>query len=116
MPLQGGLINLWNAVEICAQQNSDAALFTFGAVAMNMDLQILANLKEGSPVVLYGEPDVSKTTIANVAMNSIEACTFRGRWREYFGGQVTSYTSLELMYDDTNKVKEVENFIIDFYN
>ena len=50
--------------------------------------QILANLKEGSPVVLYGEPDDSKTTIANTAMSilSIEACTFRGRWREYFGG------------------------------
>ena len=63
-------------------------------------------------------PDDSKTTIANTAMNilSIEACTFRGRWREYFGGQLTFYTSLELMYDDPNKVKEVENIIIDFYN
>lgn len=85
MPLQGGLINLWNAVEICAQQNSDAALFTFGAVAMNMDFQILVDLKEGSPVILYGEPDVSKTTIANTAMSilSIEVC--RVLWRtSYF--------------------------------
>jgi len=35
------LINLWKAIEICSQHNSDAALFTFGAVAMNMHFQTL---------------------------------------------------------------------------
>ena len=76
-----GLLNLWRAVEICAQHNSGAALFTFGAVAMNMRFQTLVEYKGGAPVVvLYGEPDVGKTTIANAAMSvlGIEACSFRG--------------------------------------
>ena len=118
IPSKDGLVNLWNSVEICAQHNSDAALFTFGAVAMNMHFQTLVDLKGGSPVVvLYGEPDVGKTTIANAALSvlGIEACTFRGMRREYFG-HLASQTSLGLMYDDPNKVNEVENFIIDFYN
>ena len=34
-----------------------------------MHFQTLVELKAGAPVaVLYGEPDVSKTTIANAAM------------------------------------------------
>jgi len=118
IPSNDGLINLWNAIEICAQHNSDAALFTFGAVAMNLHFQTLVDLKGGSPVVvLYGEPDVGKTTIANAAMSvlGIESCTFRGMRREYFG-HLAAQTTFGLMYDDPNKVNEVENFIIDFYN
>ena len=117
-PLLQGLTLLWDAVEICSQHNSDAALFTFGAVAMNLHFQTLVDLKGGAPVVvLYGEPDVGKTTIANAAMSvlGIEACTFRGTRREYFI-HLASQTSLGLMYDDPNKVQEVENIIIDFYN
>ena len=115
-----GLINLWRAVEICAQHNSGAALFTFGAVAvaMNMHFQTLVEYKGGAPVVvLYGEPDVGKTTIANAAMSvlGIEACSFRGMRREYFVHLATQ-TSLGLMYDDPNKVNEVEDIIINFYN
>ena len=66
---------------------------------------------------MYGEPDVGKTTIANAAMSvlGIEACTFRGTRREFFV-HLASQTSLGLMYDDPNKVKEVEDIIIDFYN
>jgi hypothetical protein len=112
------LINLWNAIEICSQHNSGAALLTFGAVAMNMHFQTLVELKGGAPiVVLYGEPDVGKTTIANAALSVIgmEACSFRGMRREYFV-HLASKTSLGLMYDDPNKVHEVENIIIDFYN
>lgn len=45
IPLQGGLVNLWYAIEIYAQYNSDATLFTFGAVAMNIHFQTLVNLK-----------------------------------------------------------------------
>ena len=68
-------------------------------------------------MVLYGEPDVGKTTIANAAMSvlGIEACSFRGMRREFFV-YLASQTSLGLMYDDPNKVTEVENIIIDFYN
>ena len=47
IPSKDGLVNLWNAVEICAQHNSNAALFTFGAVAMNMHFQTLIDLKGG---------------------------------------------------------------------
>lgn len=63
------------------------------------------------------EPDVGKTTIANAAMSvlGIEACTFRGMRREFFV-HLASQTSLGLMYDDPNKVQEVENIIVDFYN
>lgn len=46
---------------------------------MNLHFQSLVDLKGGAPVmVLYGEPDVGKTTIANVAMSllGIEACSF----------------------------------------
>ena len=113
-----GLINLWNAIETCAQHNSGAALFTFGAVAMNMHFQTLVEYKGGAPVVvLYGEPDVGKTTIANAAMSilGIEACSFRGMRREYFV-HLAAQTSLGLMYDDPNKVQEVEDIIINFYN
>lgn len=112
------LINLWQAVNECSQHNRGSALFTFGAVAMNLHFQTLVELKGGAPVVvLYGEPDVGKTTIANAAMIvlGIEACTFRGMRREYFV-HLASQTSLGLMYDDPNKVQEVENIIVDFYN
>ena len=85
---------------------------------MNLHFQSLVDLKGGAPVVvLHGEPDMGKTTIANAAMSvlGIEACTFRGTRREYFI-HLASQTSLGLMYDDPNKVQEVENIIIDFYN
>lgn len=109
---------VWRAIEICSQHNSGATLFTFGAVAMNMHFQTLVELKGGAPVVvLYGEPDVGKTTIANAAMSAIgvEECSFRGMRREYFV-HLASKTSLGLVYDDPNQVFEVENIIIDFYN
>ena len=54
---------------------------------MNLHFQSPVDLKGGAPVVvLYGEQDVGKTTIANAAMSvlGIEACTFRGTRREYF--------------------------------
>ncbi len=36
-------------------------------------------------VVLYGEPDVGKTKIANaISVLGIEACSFRGMHREFF--------------------------------
>ena len=62
--------------------------------------------------MLYGEPDVGKTTIANAAMSvlGIEACTFRGTKREYFI-HLAFQTSLGLMYDGSNKVQVVENII-----
>ena len=117
-PSLDGLMNLWKAIETCAQHNSGAALFTFGAVAMNMHFQTLVEFKGGAPVVvLYGEPDVGKTTIANAAMSAlgIEACSFRGMRREYFI-HLAAQTSLGLIYDDPNKVQEVEDIIINFYN
>ena len=85
---------------------------------MNLHFQTIVELKGGAPiVVLYGEPDVGKTTIANAAMSilGIEACTFRGMTREYFM-HLASQTSLGLMYDDPNKMQEIENIIVDFYN
>ena len=112
------LINLWDALNECAQHSRGSALFTLGAVAMNMHFQTLVELKGGAPVVvLYGEPDVGKTTLANAAMSvaGIEACSFRGMRREFFV-YLASQTSLGLMYDDPNKVQEVENIIVDFYN
>ena len=45
LPSLQGLILLWNAVEICSQHNSNAALLTFGAVAMNLYFQALVDLK-----------------------------------------------------------------------
>jgi len=40
---------------------------------MNLHFQTLVKLKGGAPVVvLYGEPDVGKTTIGNVAMSILE--------------------------------------------
>ena len=89
-----------------------------GAVAMNMHFQTFVELKDGAPVVvLYGEPDVGKTTIANAAMSvsGIEACSVRGLRCEFFV-HLASQTFLGLLYDDSNKVNEVENIIIDFYN
>ena len=77
---------------------------------------MLVELEGGAPiVVLYGEPDVGKTTIANAAMSilGIEACSF-GLRRAFFI-HLASQTSLGLLYDDPNKVAEVENVIIDFY-
>ena len=55
-------------------------------------------------VVLYGEPDVGKTTTANAAMSvvGIEACSFTGMHRELFV-HLASQTSFGLMYDDPNK-------------
>lgn len=117
-PSKRPLKRLWRALETCAQHNSASALFTFGAVAMNLHFQSLVELKGGAPVVvLYEEPDVGKTTIANAAMSvlGIEACSFRGMRREFFV-HLASQTSLGLMYDDPNKVQEVENIIVDFYN
>ena len=112
------LKDLWLALKCCTQHNMEPALFTLGAVAMNMHFQTLVKLKGGAPVVvLYGEPEVGKTTIANAAMSvaGIEACSFRGTRREYFV-HLAARTSLGLLYDDPNKVQEVENIIIDFYN
>lgn len=112
------LIALREAIEMCSQHNCAAALFTFGAVAMNANFQTLVELKGGAPVVvMYGEPDVGKTTIANAAMSmlGIEACSFRGMRREFFI-HLASQTSLGLLYDDPNKVQEVESIIVDFYN
>ena len=117
-PSLSALVHLWNAVEVIAQHNHGPALFTFGAVAMNMHFATVVKLKGGAPVVvLFGEPDVGKTTIANAAMSvlGIEACSFRGTRREFFV-HLASQTSLGLMYDDPNKVQEVENIIVDFYN
>lgn len=85
---------------------------------MNMHFLTVVELKGGAPiVVLYGEPDVGKTTFASAAMSilGIEACKFRGIRREYLV-HLASQTSLGLFYDDPNKVAEVENAIIDFYN
>ena len=48
MPFQPslqGLTLLWNVVETCSQHNSNAALLTFGAVAMNLYFQTLVDLK-----------------------------------------------------------------------
>ena len=107
---------LWEAIEVASQHNAAAALFIFGAVAMSFHFQTLVELKWGVPiVVLYGEPDVGKTTIANAAMSilGIEAGSFRGLYREFFI-HLASQTSLGLLYDDPNKVAEVENVIIDF--
>ena len=105
---------MWNAVEICSQHNSDAALLTFAIVVMYLYFQTLVDLQGVPVVVLYGEPDVGKTTIyiANAAMSvlGIEACAFRGTRREYFI-HLTFQTSLGLMYDDSNKVQEAENSI-----
>ena len=112
-----GILNLWGAIETTSQHNQGSALFTFGAVVMNLHFQTLVELKGGAPgVVLYGEPDVGKTTIRNVAMSilGIEACRFRGLRREYFI-HLASKTSLGLMYNDPNEIGEVENIIIDFY-
>ena len=81
------IINLWAALRESAQHNGVSALFTLGAVAMNMHFHTLVELKGGAPVVvLYGEPDVGKTTIANAAMSvaGIEACSFRGTRRKFF--------------------------------
>ena len=113
-----GILNLWGAIETASQHNQGSALFTFGAVVMNLHFQTLVELKGGAPVVvLYGEPDVGKTTIGNVAMSilGIEACRFRGLRQEYFI-RLASKTSLGLMYNDLSKIGEVENIIIDFYN
>lgn len=107
------LISLWGAMETCSQHNSASALLTFGAVAMNLHFQTLkVELKGGAPVVAN-----QKRMIANAAMSplGIEACSFRGTRREYFV-HLASQTLLGLMYDDPNKIQEVENIILDFYN
>ena len=111
-------IDLWKAIEVATQHNALSALFTFGAVAMNLHFQTIVELKGGAPVViLYGEPDVGKTTAANAAMSmlGIEACSFRGLRREFLV-HLASQTSLGLLYNDPNKVNEIENVITDFYN
>ena len=88
------LKDLWLALKCCTQHNMEPALFTLGAVAMNMHFQTLVELKGGAPVVvLYGEPNVGKTTIANAA---IEACSFRGTKKEYFV-HLAARTSLSLL-------------------
>lgn len=105
-------------IDICAQHNSEAVLFTFGAIAMNVHFQTLVEFKGGVPiVVLYGELNVGKTTIANAAMSAlgIKACRFRGMHQEYFV-YLAAQTLLGLMYDDPNKIQEVEDIIINFYN
>ena len=50
-----------------------------------------------------------------MSMLRIEVCTFRGMCREFFV-LLASQTSLGLMYDNPNKVQEVENIIADFYS
>ena len=85
---------------------------------MNLHFQSVVNEKGNAPVVvLYGEPGVGKTTTANAAMSvlGIEASTFRGVSREYII-HLASKTSLGVMYDDPNKMQEVENLIVDIYN
>jgi len=68
-----GILNLWGAIETASQHNQGSELFTFGAVVMNFHFQTLAKLKGGAPVVvLYGELDVGKTTIGNVAMSILK--------------------------------------------
>ena len=74
--------------------------------------------KRGAPiVVLYGEPDTGKTSVANAAMSclGVEACMFRGLCREYFL-HLAQQTSLVLFYDNPNHVQEIESIIVDFYN
>ena len=86
-PTKWPLKRLWRTLETCTQHNSVSALFTFRALAMNLHFQSLVELKGGAPVVmLYGEPDVGKTTIANAAMSllGIEACSFRGMQQESY--------------------------------
>ena len=49
------LINTWDALKVYNQHNG-SALFTLGAVSINMNLQTLVELKNGAPiVVLYGD-------------------------------------------------------------
>ena len=70
------LQDLWRALKYCAQHNKNPALFTLAAI----HFQMLVELKGGAPVVvLYGEPNVGKTTIANALMSvaGIEACRMR---------------------------------------
>ena len=44
------------ALKVCTQHNNSSALFTLGAVSMNMHFQTLVELKNGTPiVVLYGD-------------------------------------------------------------
>ena len=58
-----GILNLWGAIETASQHNQGSALFTFGAVVMNLHFQTMVELKGGAQVVvLYGEADVGKTT------------------------------------------------------
>ena len=68
-------------LHINKKHNAPAALFTFGAVTMNMHFQTVVELKgSASVVVLYGDPDVGKTTVSNAAMSVLgnKACSFRG--------------------------------------
>ena len=88
------LVDLWRDVEVISQHNSAATLLTSGAIAMNLHFQALVELKGGAPVVvLYGEPDVEKKTIANAAMIAlvIEACSYKGMRQEYFVHLVWAY-------------------------
>ena len=112
------LVDLFQAIEICTQHNRDCALLTFGAVAMNSHHQTIVEEKGGAPiVVLYGQPDTCKTltTAAVLSILGIEKCIYRGTRREYFV-HLAAQTSLGLMYDDPNRVQEVENVIVDFHN
>ena len=112
------LVNLWDCIQTVTQHNAKAALFTFGSVAMNLHFQTIVEYKGGAPiVVLYGEPDTGKTSVANAAMSclGVEACMFRGLCREYFL-HLAQQTSLVLFYDNPNHVQEIESIIVDFYN
>ena len=103
-----GLTLLWNPVEICSQHNSMLRFLLLEYSSSNeFVLSDTCRLKGGAPVmVLYGEPDVGKTTIAYAAISvlGIEACTFRGTKREYFI-HLASQTLLGLIYDDSSKVQ-----------
>ena len=85
---------------------------------MNMHFKVCNETKGNTPVVvLYGEPDVGKTMVAKAALSvlGIEACIFNGVRRDFLI-HLASQSSLGLMFDDPNKIQEVESLIVDFYN
>ena len=65
---------------------------------MNMHFLTVIELKGCATIVLYGEPNVGKTTFAAAAMSilGIEMCKFRGIRREYLV-HLASQTSVYFM-------------------
>ena len=79
-----------------------------------MHFKVCFETKGNTPVVdLFGEPDVGKTMVAKAALSvlGIEACTFNGVRREFLI-HLASQSSLGLMFDDPNKIQEVESLIV----